>query len=68
MLDPITKLGITTAVIFVALTFLLRLSLLLYARFIGIIGVRADWIGMGILFGGIWVISFNVAWWILQHK
>ena len=64
----IVKLAFLTATIYVFMALLAQSLLILLTHLWGPVGVRYQRSRMGLIFALVWLISFNLAWWILRRK
>lgn len=64
----LTKLACLTALIYVGLALVGQISLILFARFKGPIGIEYSRFGLGVVLGVAWFFAFNLAWWILRRN
>ena len=64
----IVKLAVLTAAIYVFVALLAQFLLILLAKFWGPVGVRYQRSRMAMIFALVWLIAFNLAWWILRRK
>ena len=70
LLSPsLMKLALASAVVYVGIVLLLQIALLLVVRFTGaIVGIQHSRLGIALLLGITWFISFSLAWRLLRLR